>query len=151
MIEYVTLKKSLPEAVERAYSEFQMLGEEMREAFDEMGEKAQEGPKGQATEETADLLEQLDEPSVPKLLEEIEVTWQERTMTSKSTSRADRRDAAITVLEGVIDALDKKLQEIEEIADTVDGKLEQTNEVESFREDIGNLIDNASSIEFPRR
>lgn len=149
MLEYVTRKGSILDAVELAYSEFQVLGEEMRVAFDDMTEKVQAGTRGLATEEAADQLEQLDEPSVPKLIEDITITWSERAPQQKR-SLSDRRDSAISILEGVIDALDKKLEEIQMLDDTVDGKLEQTNEVESLREDIGNLIDNASSVEFPK-
>lgn len=147
MVEYTDWKKSMPEAVELAYSEFQSLGEEMREMFDDLSEKSQEGERGQMLEAAADEMEGLDEPTVPKLLEEIEVTWKERQI--KRPSKSDRRDAAITILEGVIDALDKKLQEIEALDDSVDGKLEQSSEGEAFREDINNLIDAAAGVDFP--
>ncbi len=154
MVDYVTQKKSLIEAVELAYGEFEALAGEMRDAFDNTPENLQGSGVGAAREQAADDLEQLDEPTVPKLLEDMIVSWQERSMSAKQLSRmtrAERRDAGINILESIISDLDKKLEEVDEIDDTVDGKQEQIEEIKSFRDDIENLIDNAAAIEFPGR
>jgi phosphopantothenate synthetase len=138
----MTLSKiTIADAVSEAFGDLSMLGDEMREAFDNTPENLQGSAVGQAREEAADNLEQLSEPSVPDSLAAIEVEiprWERK----RSPSRPVRRDDIVAILDAVIQALD-------EIVDDEEKSQELKDDAETLRDEIDNEKSMAEDVQFP--
>ena len=117
------------ELVSGACSEFASLAEELRSWYDGMPENLQGSDKGNTLEESADVLEGLDEPDVPGDFEGLPVTVSQP---RKATSRSARRDAACENLRAA--------------AEAVEGRIE---ELQTFHDDLESLADEAEGVEFP--
>ena len=152
MVDYVTLKQSMTEALDQAFSILEVLGEEMRDAFDNTPENLQSSSIGEAREQAADELDQLSKPDVPKLVEDMPVSWREQSMTARQQaklSRSDRRDRSVNILENMVDALAARLEELDK--QEGDGIEEQKEEIAAFKDELDDLVSGACAVEFPGR
>jgi hypothetical protein len=92
----------LGHAIEEAYYEICVLGEEMREAYDGTPEPLKDSA-GRSREIAADLLEDASPPLVPAAVENQSITWiEKRPSPSRKLFRPARRDNATSALRSCI-------------------------------------------------
>lgn len=135
------------------------LGNEMREWFDNCSENLQQSDKMQTVEQTAETLENFDEPDLEDWLGKVRFEHLEHNYTSRqfaTRSRATRRDDAVWHLQQVIDHLDKIVDD--GFAFITDDKgvgmqteltSEQLEEIEPLRDELQVIVDEAENAEFP--
>lgn len=137
-----TIKLTVPDAVSNAFSEFQTLGEEMRETADNM-ESGGLGhmPKCEQASEAADELEQhTEEPELPDWMANIEVEATEMVNKDKrkGPSRSVRLDNAKALLEAVTGHLgnidDEELEKLRETLERQKAEAGTDDEVPSVDE-----------------
>jgi hypothetical protein len=94
-------------AIEEAYFEIAGLGDDMRDVFDRTPEQFKDNI-GRSRELAADLLEAVSPPSVPKSVENEQITWLEK-LPSKNGRlfRPARRDNATSALKACIGNLSR--------------------------------------------
>jgi len=141
----VEQKMSIEDAVSSAFGDLQALGEELREAYDNTPESLQASAAAQARDEAANILEGLNEPSIPDALKDAfkvtQITRLVRVLTPKQQarlSRSARRDDACEWLSAVIDFL-------------ADVEGDNADEAAEFVIELEQLRDDADSVEFPGR
>jgi hypothetical protein len=97
----------LGHAIEEAYYELSVLGEEMREAYEGTPDSLKESA-GRSRELAADMLEDATAPFVPKAIENQSITWIElRGSPSRKLFRPARRDNATNALKACLAFLAK--------------------------------------------
>lgn len=131
---YETLNMSVADAVSAGVSALIELGDEAREIVENASDGLRETQRIQTFEETADTLENLDEPNTPDytLEDSFEVRHVKPRGRSKPLSRADRRDNAVATLRAAVDHIQGVIDNLEELR----GALEQA-------------ADDADSCDFP--
>lgn len=135
----VTIDTTLEAAVDDSLSEFETLGSEMRDWYDNMPENLQDGDKGSQVNESADVLEGIDTSiDVPEVLKELPIKYEER---QAKQSRAARRDYAVRLLQEAIDAANTWVEGNE--------KHEAMDDVEAFLDEAQNALDEAEGVDFP--
>jgi len=136
---------TIADAISEAYGELQSLGEEMREAFDNTPESLQSSGIGEARGEAADSLENISEPDVPEVLQNIMVKWQVRQLTVKQQmklSRSARRSEAVETLQQVIHCL-------EDLQDDEKTEAAIKDAATDFIDEVMQMADEAEAVEFP--
>lgn len=154
-------------AVSDGFGALEELGSEMRERFDNAPENLQQTDTNQRVSEAADTLEGLSQPDVPDCIAGVDCSF--KSVPNKRTSRAARRDDAIEILDAAKSAAESWLEENEEIEvgeDIPDGdggegatkkatdedvqeRESLRGEVETFIQEMDDLISEASDVEFP--
>lgn len=135
----VDINTTVEAAIPDALAEFETLGEEMRDWFDNMPESLQGGSKGDEVSEAADALEDLGSvDEVPEAVKALPVQYTER---QAKKSRAARNDYACTLLRAAIEQIDHWLDDNVKHADHDD--------VEQFRDEVQDILDNAEGVTFP--
>jgi len=135
--EYKELEKkrfttTVQDLVESAFADFEDLGSEMSDWYENLPESFQDGDKGDALSEARDTLEGL---SVPELNEEIRAIPIFYRPNVNIKSRADRRDDAVDRLRAVVGTLEE---------------IEENSDVQAVVDELDNAIDEADSVDFPR-
>lgn len=114
----VSTEYDIGDAISEAFGEFQALRDEMRETADNM-EAGNMGhmEKCQRASEAADTLDGFadNEPDVPDAAEGLraKVTVMRQTRKGRGESRSVRCSNAVAMLQGVVDALEEKIDELE--------------------------------------
>ena len=112
---------TIEDAISTAFSIIEDLANEVREVVDNAADtNFASTQRIQTLEETADTLENTDEPTVPPGLHALEVTVV--TFVKRRQSRADRRDEACAYLAAVIELLQEREDDAE--AEELAGELE---------------------------
>ena len=140
-------KLSIADAVSEAFSEITSLGDEVREAYDNTPESLQNSSIGEARDECASALEQINEPDVPEELGKIEVEVYRPSRTPKQQaklSRRERRDDAVQIMDAVMQRLDEYLDGTENSP-----KQDIREEAQALRDEIELAKDEAEQVEFP--
>lgn len=102
-------------AIEEAYFEIADLGDDMRDVFDRTPEQFKDNI-GRSRELAADLLEAVSSPSVPKSVENEQITWLEkRSGENGRLFRPARRDNATSALKACIGRLSKRATADQEV------------------------------------
>ncbi len=143
-IRAVPVQESLESALEGGFSELNDLMNECQEIVDNATEALQQTQRIQTLEQTASELYQSDSaPDIPNALCEadLQVNYTEDRRKSKSTSRATRCAEACAKLYAVIAAVELFL-ETNESAD-------EEGEIQSFIDEVQEMIDSAEGCEFP--
>lgn len=96
---------SVADAISEIYGEFTALGEELREWYDNMPDGPQNGAKGSAVDEAAEVFEGLQEPDVLEALGALKFKFS--VVAGRGNSRPKRRDDAVQVLDAVIQLLEE--------------------------------------------
>lgn len=142
----VQQKTTVSGAISDAYSELQSLRDEMSETADNMQEKMSQTSKYQAVEEARDALDGFcdNEPDVPDGVSVLEVTYIEMVNRRKGRgpSRNTRCSNAVSLLEGVITAINAHAEDLED-GDDLKG------EIETLADDLQEAVDSAGGVEFP--
>ena len=131
---------SIEDAISAAFGELQALGEELREWAGNIEEKFGGSDKHAQLEESADILEGLDEPTVPDTLKYLTVTIQDPTPTKRGRSRATRCSDECAVLGLCTDALEPMRD---------DTKHPLHGDASTLYDELETIIDEASQVEFP--
>lgn len=138
---------SLESTLADAFSDIELLAEEIQEWYDNLGDNLQMSEKGNMLEECTSALEYLEEidldcDGLPKDFKDIQITFIP-THYSEVNSRRERLDEAILRFEAVVSHLTEMIED-EKFTD------EESENVLSFVVDeLENLIDEAQSVEFP--
>lgn len=155
---------TLANVVSEAISIISELSDEIREVVDGASGTARESTQRiQTLDETAGTLEQyVDEPSIPDHLSELQVTYFE--FQKKKASRADRRDNAASLLDGVIGTLQEYIDKEEldlttvseedgdgeevtsKIEDEARGRIEEAS---TLLDELDNIKGEIEGVEFP--
>jgi hypothetical protein len=155
-----TLTTSIENAISDAIGEATSLGEECREVCDNMPESLQSTSRYEALDNAANELEGLDEPEVPEVLKEVQVTYGVELPRSRrhGLSRASRASNAEGTMRSVIDAAQEWLDnaEAEYKAKFGDDEPEDDSEysvnisaVEELRDACEEIAEKLSGVEFP--
>lgn len=143
----VLVETTVGDAVDTAYGELNTLGEELREAADNMPENLQGGDLYDRRTEAADTLEGFSEIDVPEFLQHLPVKFETRR--NPRASRADRCAEAVQYL--------RTAQEVVESLNELDPKESGTERpegwdqgaVDAFLDELTTMIDDAEAVEFP--
>jgi uncharacterized protein YukE len=156
--------------IESAFSDLVELRDEVQEIVDgASGSNLENTQRIQTFQETADALSEADSPpTVPDGLGDIAISYGIAVNKNKrrGPSRAARRDNAVAVLQGVMDALadfidecDKPLEEVagaaidefsdEQAIESNNRAEELKQEAEAFQDEVQTAIDNFEAAEFP--
>jgi len=128
-------------AVPDALSEFQSLGEEMRDWYDNMPENLQGSDKGSQVEEAASALENIEQDiDVPEAVDSLPVRYTER---QDKHSRSARRDYAVTLLSAAI------AQAQDWLDDEANEEHDAHDDVETFIDAAQQALDEAEAVDFP--
>jgi hypothetical protein len=128
-------------AVADALSEFESLGEEMRDWYDNMPENLQSGSKGDEVSEAADQLESIDTSiEVPEAVKVLPVKYEER---QDRQSRSARCGYAVTLLDVAINVAQEWMD------DEANKEHPERDDVETFIDDATNAKDEAEGTSFP--
>ena len=139
-------------SVSDAISELQSLGEECREIVDNAEGGLKETSRIQTFEETASALENISEPDVPECVDEVQVKWYEQRPRRKARamSRAVRCANAVALLQAASEAAQQWLDDTDCQPEDKSAEQEaQREEVESFIDELDNIVSDAESCEFP--
>lgn len=159
VVDYNTLRNRLytmsaADLVADAYSEIEILAEEMRDAFDNMPESLQGGDLGQRREEAADALENVNKPDCPDGCDNIFTVF--LPSTKENQSRADRAGEVVSMLNEAISAIREHAEELEsnkgEETASTEGSVEtevDVDELLTFADDLDETISEVESVEFP--
>jgi hypothetical protein len=128
-------KASVVDVVSTAFEMITELAEEIREVYDNAPESLQNGPRLTTLNDSADILENVNEPDVPDELADIEVEYGE--WSARRMSRATRRDYAVQLMDDVIQTLQARLDS-DEPADSeiLDGAQELIDGLDEVKGDI---------------
>lgn len=137
---HVHESSSVADAVSEAWSIVEELASEMREAYDNTPESLQQSGVGEARGEAADALENLSEPEVPDAVSELRATFF-RPKLPKRASRAQRLADGLIAAETAVGVVEEWLSENE--------GHEDYDEVESFRDELQDFVDEANNVSFP--
>jgi hypothetical protein len=158
MPKLITRTASAADAVSEAVSLLTELGEECREACDNMPESLQSTSRYDALSGSADVLECVEEPDASEGLPAAPVVWQEPRPTKRQPSRATRCAAAVAILEAVVAWCDEQCDALIQVPSD-DDKPEDTAEEErldalhealtEYRDALQQIVDNAEGCEFP--
>ena len=141
----------IADALENAFGELEQLASEMRDWYEGMPENFQNGDKGEQVNEAADNLEQIQSIDLPDWLDDAELGDGSENPSRASVevwplprraSRADRRDYAVSLLQGVKDHVDTLLYDKGE-------KWEHKDDAESFVSELDDAIGYAEDVSFP--
>jgi ABC-type transporter Mla subunit MlaD len=140
---FVERTTTLSAAVADAVAELVSLGEEAREIVDNASENLQQTQRIQTFEETAEALENLNEPDSVESTNEIPVYYHEGVPTRKrgSVSRQQRCNNAVNMLQAASHAIAGFLDEN-------DGH-EDTDDLDFLRNEIDDIVNAAEGCEFP--
>jgi len=139
---------------ESAIDSLKELGSECREIVDNASDGLKETQRIQTLEETADALEDLDMPDIPEAVAGLSFDYhvQENRRKGRGPSRAVRRDNEVELLSACQSAVDQwvgeRIAEIEEEGGNPDDH-DEVQEAEQFSSELGDIISNAESAEFP--
>lgn len=117
----------IEEAASTAHSEFESLGDELRNWHDNMPENLQSGQKGDAIDDAAGTLEGISEINIPSFISDEKVQFQTRKI---ATSRSERRDEAVAMLQAVAEKLEELKGELEEAIGEVEEAISEAEGVE---------------------
>ena len=131
-------KMSVADAVSYAYGEISSLAEEIREVVDKAsGTNRENTGRIQTLGDTADTLENCQEPDIPESLQAIEISFY--IAEKRKMSRGLRRDNAIEAMQAVIDA-----------AWTYDeANPDSEDDISGFIDSLENDRSEAEGVEFP--
>lgn len=158
-----------------AYDDLVALGEECREVVDNAGENLANTGRIQTLGETADVIENLTEVTVPDCADSIDMTYYESVPTRKGrqASRATRRDNACAILNAAADAAEDALEnsrehweawaEFESLTDEEQKerrdegtapeepvvKEDEEDDVTTFANDCRDMVNEVEGCEFP--
>lgn len=139
---------------ESAIDSLKELGSECREIVDNASDGLRETQRIQTLDETASTLEDLDTPDIPEAVADLSFDYhvQENRRKGRGPSRAVRRDNEVELLSACQSAVDQwigeRTAEIEEEGGSPD-EDEALQEAEQFSSELGEIISNAESAEFP--
>lgn len=133
----IQVDTTVGDAINTMCSCLEDLATELREWYDNMPENLQGGSK---VDEAANVLEDISEPDVPDFIKEAPVTFQ-HPPPKKRQSRAARRDDAVAYGQAALEVIEERLEATEGGDDH--GALE------SLRDDVQEIIDNAEGVDFP--
>ena len=139
-------------SISDAISELESLGEECREIVDNAEGGLRETSRIQTFEETAGTLESVSEPDVPECIAELSINYGEQRPTRKarSMSRQVRCSNAIAVLQAASEAAQQWLDDTDcQPEDMSSEKEEQRDEVQTFIDELDNIVGDCESCEFP--
>lgn len=139
-------KGTVAEAVSAGWGEISSLAEEVREIVDNAPEGLNQTQRIQTLDETANYLENIDEPEVPEALSGVRVEWTQllpRTA-RRGLSRADRCSNAVAALEVAATAAQTWMDDHEE-----EEGGEDHDAVLEFLDSVQGAIDDAEAAEFP--
>lgn len=141
----VRFTATVQDLVSDAFGEFQDLGTELQEWYDNLPESFQQGDKGNLLEEGANSLSGLDQPEVPERIGDIKTIY---VPDENVSSRADRCSDAIGRLHQAVEALNEAMEEEDD-----DGKprysQEEKDDMQSLIDELENSIGEAEGVEFP--
>jgi len=128
--------KTVQEMTDNAYGTVEELGEELREAFDNMPESLQDTDVGNARDEAATMCEDIAfaKPEVPDAVARITIY---RRPQSRGDSRRIRAAEAAAILEAVISEIETKTGE------------DCDSEVSQFVKEVNESVGEIDGIEFP--
>ena len=143
--EYNALKtakftRSLSDLIDEAYSEIKTLAEEMQEVHDNMPENLQETELGNARQEAADQLSDVQRPEIPNVLESLTVLHYP---SSKLSSRSDRAAEAVSIL------YDCATQTDDWVAEQQDKGVDLEDCCDEFTNQLRDDISTVEDVEFP--
>lgn len=144
-VKYTQRTAELTSAVDDAFNELEELQNEMGEWRDSLEEKLSHTGKYQEVSDAHDALESaVSNREEPGELPELTIVWQEGRKASKKSPfpRWLRRDNALNILGGAVDALNLHLEGLGEDADT--------SEIDDYISMLESVISEAEGIEFPR-
>jgi len=133
---------SLQGAIEDGYSRLAELRDECQEIVDNASDGLRETQRIQTLDETANTLSETDsEIDVPETIAELIVNYTEDRRKSKSHSRATRCSEATELLSAAKSVAEEWLLENE--------GTNEGDEVQSFIDELDEMINNAEGCEFP--
>jgi|SRR5262245_47261365 len=140
---YNQVKGTIADALSAAYSGWNDLAEEVREVVDNAsGTNRENTQRIQTLDETASTLEEISEPDVSEEIGKLEFIYRDMVM-GRKTSRRDRCDNSVSIVESVI-------QELQTISDDWD---EQHKDEDNPYTDLINELEeakgSAENCEFP--
>ncbi len=132
-------------SVSDAISELESLAEECREVVDNSGEKLAETQRIQTFSSTADTLEGISEPEVPDAISSLDISYSESRPSRKGrgTSRATRRDNAVSILQAAVEAAQGFLD------DEDNKEHDARDDVQTFIDEVENIVSEVEDCEFP--
>jgi DNA repair ATPase RecN len=147
-------------AIEDGIADLRELGEECREAYDNMtgGGMSDDHPKVQAFSEAADTLEEADEPDLDGVPDEVlDQKLTVSNLTPKDKRRSAARWARCSNACGKLKAAAEALRDYEPQTDgeeeTVEEDIDKSDELEQacteLADTIEELADNCEGVEFP--
>jgi hypothetical protein len=129
---------NITELVSDAFSEFNGLADELQEWYDNLPESFQNGEKGETLQSASDILQSLQEPTVPDFLSGVQTVF----VPSKANSRPQRCAEAVRMLEEVIEKLSDE-------TDTENYTAPQKEEMEDLINELTEAAGEAEGVEFP--
>lgn len=139
-------------AVEDAISNLEELGNECREIVDNASDGLKETSRIQTFDETAGTLEGISAPDIPECVADLPmtVTTQQSTRRGRGESRAVRCANAVALLQAASEAAQQWLDDTDcQPEDMSSEKEEQRDEVQTFIDELDNIVGDAESCEFP--
>lgn len=133
---FTTSTTSIESAVADAYSNMDELKDELESWYDNLPESFQNGSKGEALQEAAGNIGNVDEVTVPDILLNGPDLPEATYSSSNRSSRSARRDVCASMLAGAADAARAYVETLNALEYDEDGKLkdatpEGTEELES--------------------
>jgi hypothetical protein len=121
------------------------LGNECREIVDNASEGLAQTQRIQTLDEVAGTLENLDTPDLPECVRDLGISYQEQVWRRKrgGPSRNARRSNETAVLFAVVGALEEWLD------DEANAEHDDRDEVESAKDELQNIAEEADGCEFP--
>lgn len=144
-LERTEREMSIADAVSEAFGDFSGLGEEMRSWADSMEEKLSHTEKYDRVNTTADTLENFSEPEHPDWANNTKIKIMDLPRRKRPYSRADRNGQACYILDTAIEACENRLEEL----GNGDNAKAEADAVESYRDDLQNVKDEAEGVDFP--
>lgn len=134
----------LVDAVELAFSQIEELAGEIRETVDNASEAMSATQRIQTLSDTADTLENwTDRPEIPKVIEDLLITYQEYEQKDLG-SRAKRRDAACEIISGTVQGLHEWLETHDEFKET-----DHYSDVDNLADQLDGAKGEWEYVEFP--
>lgn len=155
---YRTEDYCVADAVSGGFSELEELASECREMFDNASEGLQQTQRLQTFDETASTLEGLCEPDVPEYVGELrfQVRQEIPNRPRRGLSRATRRDNAVALLQGAMEAIQERIEKWEANRDEEGATEAQQSENQDYIDEAQSLVDelesaigDAEGTEFP--
>lgn len=139
-------------AVEDAISNLEELGNECREIVDNASDGLKETSRIQTLDETAGTLEGISAPDIPECIADLPmtVTTEQSTRKGRGESRVVRCANAIAVLQAASEAAQQWLDDTDcQPEDMSSEKEEQRDEVQTFIDELDNIVGDCENCEFP--